>query len=473
MNTKQPSFLQALLPLIVLAIAASLSLFYWKSGMLMPLIICIVASSILGIRLGHTWKDLERYMGRGIQRALPAVYILIIVGMIIGSWIISGVIPTLIYYGLTLIHPSIFIPCAALATGILSMALGSSFASIGTVGLAFIAVGDSMGYPLGLVAGAIISGAFLGDKFSPLSETTNVAASMAGVDLFSHIRHMLWDTIPAFILSLILYWFSGIYYSAHIKSIDEIETITSHLADSFVIHPLLLVFPLLTILAMIKKYPTLPSLIVISLVGAVVAFFVQGASMTEIVGAMTNGFSGETGLDSLNTLLHRGGITSMMGTVGLVIVATALGGILEEIGVLKTIIGKFINKMKSTGSLIFSTVISALVVGFATGAQILAVILPIRAYTETFKERGLAAKNLSRCVEAAGAVGINLVPWSVPAFFAAGVLGVSPYDYIPFAFFIFLVPLINIVYGFLGISIAKREEVSKENLTNVGGKQIV
>ncbi|SDD34795.1 Na+:H+ antiporter, NhaC family [Terribacillus halophilus] len=462
MTQKQPLFIQALLPLVALAVAAFFSLFYWNAGMLMPLIISLIVTSVLGVLLGHKWSDLESYMGKGIQRALPAVYILIIVGIIIGSWISSGVIPTLIYYGLDLIHPSIFIPSVALATGVLSMALGSSFASIGTVGLAFIAVGDSMGFPLALVAGAIISGAYLGDKFSPLSETTNVAASMANVDLFSHIRHMLWDTIPAFLLSVLIYWIVGLNYASEVKSIEEIRTINTHLADTFVIHPLLLLVPVLTVIALIKKYPTLPSLILISFVGAILAYIVQGASVTEIIGAMTNGYSGDTGLESLNNLLHRGGITSMMGTIGLVLVATALGGMLEDIGVLKTITETFINRVKSTGSLIGSTVLSALVVGFATGAQILAVILPIRTFKQAFEDRNLAAKNLSRCVEAAGAVGINMVPWSVPAFFAAGVLGVSPYDYIPFAFFIFLVPLINVIYGYTGLSIAKKENGKEE-----------
>nr|WP_318540401.1 Na+/H+ antiporter NhaC [Terribacillus saccharophilus] len=467
MTQKQPLFIQAPLPLIALAVVAFFSLFYWNAGMLIPLMISLIVTSVLGVLLGHKWSDLESYMGKGIQRALPAVYILIIVGIIIGSWISSGVIPTLIYYGLDLIHPSIFIPSVALATGVLSMALGSSFASIGTVGLAFIAVGDSMGFPLALVAGAIISGAYLGDKFSPLSETTNVAASMAGVDLFSHIRHMLWDTIPAFLLSVLIYWIVGLNYAGEVKSIEEIRTINTHLADTFVIHPLLLLVPLLTVVALIKKYPTLPSLVLISVIGAILAYIVQGASVSDIINAMTNGFSGDTGLESLNNLLHRGGITSMMGTIGLVLVATALGGMLEDIGVLKTITETFINRVKNTGSLIGSTVLSALVVGFATGAQILAVILPIRTFKQAFEDRNLAAKNLSRCVEAAGAVGINMVPWSVPAFFAAGVLGVSPYDYIPYAFFIFLVPLINVIYGYTGLSITKKDD-TKEGVKHAG-----
>ncbi|WP_257350956.1 Na+/H+ antiporter NhaC [Pseudalkalibacillus decolorationis] len=456
MDVKRPTFLQALIPLLILTVAAALSIFVWKAGMFVPLFAGVTATAILGVFLGFKWSELEKFLMEGVSRALTSVFILMLIGTIVGTWILSGVIPTLIYYGLSLISPEVFVPTVALATGILSMALGSSFTSIATLGLAFMAVGQSMGFPPALVAGAVISGAFLGDKLSPLSDTTNVAPAMVDTDLFSHVRHMMWDTIPAFLISLILYWFLGLRFTAVTEGIQDVQVVMNALDKTFTIHPLLLILPLFTIIVMVKRWPATPSLMLISFLGGITAVIVQGSTLTEMVVAMTSGYSGETGVKSIDTLLQRGGIISMLNTVGLVIAATALGGILEGTGAFKAITGVFITKVQRTGSLILSTLVSTFVIGFASGAQFLAVILPARSFVQTYKERGLDTKNLSRCVEAAGTVGINLIPWSVPAVFAAGMLNVSPHQFIPYIFFAFLVPLINAIYGYTGFTIAKK-----------------
>ncbi|MED4203916.1 Na+/H+ antiporter NhaC [Neobacillus mesonae] len=460
---KEMSIGMSLIPIVALIGAAALSIFVWKAGMHVPLMVGVIAAAIISIISGWSWDEVQRMMVKGVERALPAVFILLIIGMIVGTWIASGVIPTMIYYGLAIITPALFVPIVALVTGIVSITLGSSFTSIATIGLAFMVIGEGLGFSPGLVAGAVISGAYFGDKLSPLSDTTNIAPAMAETDLFSHVKHMLWDTIPAFLISIALYWVVSSSASANGGTDNKaIEAIKTGLNDVFVIHPLLLLMPVLTIILMIKKTPAIPALMGVSILGGVLAVLVQGTSVTSIVQIMTSGFHVESGVKALDSLLNRGGLMSMLGTIGLLILATALGGILEETGSFEVLTKKMMSKVHSTGTLISSTILSTFVVAFASGAQFLAIILPARTFVKTYKDMGIDTKNLSRCVEAAGTVGINLVPWGVPAVFAAGILGVSPGEFIPYAFFAFLVPLMNIIFGFTGWTITKKNYQTEE-----------
>ncbi|GKV67520.1 Na+/H+ antiporter NhaC [Sporosarcina sp. NCCP-2716] len=447
----------AALPIIVLVGAASMSVFVWEAGMLMPLVIGVLASAVVAAVAGFKWAEVQEMMVRGVGRALPAVFILLLIGLIVGSWMASGVIPTIIYYGLSLIHPSVFVPIVALVTGIVSITLGSSFTSIATVGLAFMAIGEGLGFPAGLVGGAVISGAFFGDKLSPLSDTTNIAPAMAETDLFSHIRHMLWDTLPAFGLSIVLYAVVGrMSASAGTADAASIGEIRTGLAGEFTIHPLLLLLPVVTVILMMKKVPAIPALAGVGLLGAVMAVIVQGMPIAAVIQAMTGGFTAETGVPAVDSLLNRGGMTSMLSTIALLVIATALGGILEESGSFEVLTRKMMARVQSAGGLIATTIFSTFVVAFASGAQFLAIVLPSRTFVPKYKEMGIDTVNLSRCVEAAGTVGINLVPWSVPAVFAAGMFGISPGQFIPYAFFVFLVPLINLIFGFTGFTIKKK-----------------
>ncbi|WP_057760803.1 Na+/H+ antiporter NhaC [Cytobacillus praedii] len=451
---------KSIIPLFGLIIAAACSIFIWKAGMNFPLIIAVILASVVAISCGWSWGDVQQMMVNGVTRALPAVFILLVIGTIIGSWIASGVIPTMIYYGISILNPSWFVPIVALITGIVSITLGTSFTSIATVGLAFMAIGESLGFPPALVAGAVISGAYLGDKLSPLSDTTNVAAALVDTDLFSHIRHMLWDTIPAFLLSLILFWVFGSFEAANSTSrigSEAIDLIMSGLKDAFVIHPLLLLLPILTIFLMLKRVPALPALMIVGLLGAVIAVVVQGISVSSIVQFMTSGFIITSGVGEIDSLLNRGGLSSMLGTIGMLMIATALGGILEETGTFEVLTGKMMKKVKTAGSLISATLVSTFVVALASGAQFLAVILPARTFVQKYKNMNIDTKNLSRTVESMGTVGINLIPWSVPAVFASGILGVSAWEFIPYAFFIYIVPLINLLFGFTGWTITRKD----------------
>ncbi|MEK5176146.1 Na+/H+ antiporter NhaC [Heyndrickxia sp. FSL W8-0496] len=468
---KNISISLAFLPILTLIASGAASIFIWKAGMFIPLIIGIITTVLVGLICGYKWDDLQQMMVNGVSKALPAIFILLVIGLIVGTWISSGVIPTMIYYGLSFIHPSIFVPAVALVTGIVAVTLGSSFTSIATIGLAFMVIGEGMGFPPGIIAGAVMSGAFFGDKLSPLSDTTNIAPAMAETDLFSHVRHMLWDTIPAFIISLILYGiFSGGSHR-HTIDTDKIDMILTGIQKSFLIHPFLLLLPVLTIILMMKRLPALPTLMIVGLLGGVFAYFLQGQSLTSIVNTMTNGFHAESGVKELDALLNSGGIASMLNTIGLLTIATALGGLLEGTSIFQTLIRPIVKKIKSASSLIVTTIVSTFIVAFASGAQFLAIILPARTFVETYKDLKIDTKNLSRCVEAAGTVGITLVPWGVPAVFAANMLGVGVEQFIPYLFFAFLVPVINIIYGITGWTITKKDyqEKSLEETESLGG----
>ncbi|MGF7184908.1 NhaC family Na+:H+ antiporter [Desulfitispora alkaliphila] len=453
---REMSLFLACLPILVVIFMALMSVTTWKAAMHTPLMASVITAVLIGLYMGYSWNELEDGLVAGVARALPAIFILMIVGTIIGSWIISGAIPALIYYGLNIINPSIFVPAAALVTGIVSISTGTSFTSIGTIGLALMVMGEGLGFPAHLTAGAVISGAYFGDKLSPLSDTTNLAPAVSGCTLFEHIGHMLYDTIPAFIVASVLYYFIGLQYvSSAATEMASVIAINEGLTESFFIHPILLVLPVITIALAIKKVPAIPALTIVSILGGLFAVVFQQADIGQILRAMTFGFTAETGVAQADNLLSRGGITSMGGTIILLSIATALGGVLEKTGALETILNAIMKKVKNTGHLLLSTLLSGLAIAFATGAQLLAIVLPARMFVPAYKERGLHVKNLSRAAEAAGTVGINLVPWSVPAVFAYNVLGVNPIHFIPYIFFAHFVILFNAIYGYTGISIAK------------------
>lgn len=453
---RELNLLLATLPILTIIIMGLLSVMKWKAGMHTPLIASIIVTALIGKYLGYAWPEMEKGLVDGVARALPAIFILIIVGAIIGSWIIGGIIPTLIFYAYKIINPNFFVPTAALVTALVSISTGTSFTSMATIGLALMATGIGMGFPAPLVAGAVISGAYFGDKLSPLSDTTNLAPAMAGCTLFEHIGHMLWDTIPSLLLALVVYYFVGIkYVTDTVAQPENIQAILMGLDKAFTIHPLLLMIPVITVILAVKKVPAIPTLIIVTILGGACALVAQGAALGTVLQAMTNGYQSQTGVEMLDNLLSRGGITSMGSTIMLLTVATALGGILERIGSLEVILGSIMRRVKTGGQLMVATLFSGLAIAFATGAQLLAILIPARMFPPAYKQMNLHPKNLSRAAEAAGTVGINLVPWSVPAIFAQNVLGVEPIQFIPYLYFVFFVIIINAIYGFTGISIAK------------------
>lgn len=456
-KVKNPTIIDGILPLIVLVVGALLSILVWDTNMLVPLMLSIVTAAIIAIRLGHPWTKVEGYMVNGVRMVLSVVFILMIIGALVGTWILSGTIPTLIFYGLNIINPSFFLPMVAIIAGILTLVLGNGFITAGTVGIAFMVIGQGMGFPAEIVAAAVVTGGLMGDKLSPLCDTTITAPAIVDTDVYSHIKHMLWDTLPAYFISVIIFWFIGNKYASNTVNLAQLEEITANLANVFTITPVLFLLPIITLILIVKKFPVIPVLTTLALLGGIASIIFQGSSVALVVQTMTNGYVADTNIELLDTLLTQGGIVSMSGIILLVVFATALGGIYEGAGLFSVLLDKMIEKAKSVGALISATIFSGLLIGFSSGALYLAIILPGRALVGTYKERGLDTKNLSRCLETVGSVGIYLVPWGVPILFVSSVLGVDPIKLIPYLFFAFLVPIINIVYGFTGFTIAKKD----------------
>ncbi|SDK11716.1 transporter, NhaC family [Natronincola ferrireducens] len=450
---------QAFLPIITVMFLGLMSVMKWKVGMVTPIIGSITVAVILGMYMGYGWEELQSSLVQGVSRALPALFIMLVVGAIIGSWIAGGVIPTLIYYSLKMISPQIFIPAVAIVTAMIATATGTSFTSIATIGLSLMVTGLGMGFPAPLLAGAIISGAYFGDSISPLSDTTNLSSAMAGCQLFDVIKYLMFTGIPAFVIAVVGYYFVGLKFASQaVMDLGTIETILSGLQSSFTITPLLLLIPIITIFLSIKQYPAIPSLVIIALLGGLAAIVFQGADIATVLKSVTSGFKSQTEVSIVDNLLTRGGITSMGEVVILLTIATSLGGILEKIGALDSILDFIMKKVKTNGELILVTVLSGLAVGFATGAQLLAIVLPARMFTKEYKKRNLHPKNLARTAQSIGTICINLVPWSVPCIFAKNILGVEPIEFIPYLFFPFAIIVIILFYGFAGISMVSLDE---------------
>lgn len=460
-NKRKLNLFLALLPLLVIIVFGLLSVIKWKGGMNIPIISGIITTGLIGIYLGFSWDELQQGLIKGVSRALTPLFIIMIIGIIIGAWIQGGIIPSLIYYSLKVISPKIFVPAAALVTAIIATATGTSFTSIATVGLALMATGLGMGFPAPLLAGAIISGAYFGDSLSPLSDTTNLSSAMSNCTLFELVGHLAKSGVPSLLLSLIIYFVLGLKHTAQAgMNIGAITEILQGLNNSFVISPWLLLIPVITIIFSIKKFPAIPSLIFVALMGGIAAIIIQGADIGSVVRTMTNGFTSNTGVKMVDSLLTRGGINSMGGTIILLTLAVALGGILEEVGSLELILEVIMKKVSSAGQLVTVTVLSGLVTAFATGAQLLAIMIPARMFQKAYKDFNLHPKNLGRVAQSIGCICINLVPWSVPALFAQGVLGVQALEFIPYIFFAYFTIVINVIYGFTGFTLDKVQDTA-------------
>jgi NhaC family Na+:H+ antiporter len=435
-----------------------------------PLIFGTVVAALLSLRLGFTWDELQQGIVDGIVIALPACLILLVIGMLIGTWILSGIVPTMIFYGLQLISPPVFLVTTCLICALVSLATGSSWSTAGTVGIALIGVGQGLNIPPPLVAGAIVSGAYFGDKMSPLSDTTNLAPGVAGTDLFTHVRHMIYTTGPSLVISLILYLVLGLKYGGRELNTDSIAAIVTALDASFLIHWGLLLPPALVIAMVILRVPALPALLGGAAIGGVVAMIAQGSDLATVVSVAQAGFAAETGLAAVDDLLTRGGMESMLYTVALIICALSFGGVMERSGMLGVIAATILKFARSTGSLIFATVATCAGMNVIAPDQYLSIVVPGRMYRSAFHQAGLHPKNLSRVLEDAGTLTSPLIPWNTCGAYMWATLGVFPFAYLPYAFLNLINPLISILYGFTGWTIHRldvtdgRAEDTMENM---------
>lgn len=461
-NLKNISFSKAMIPVIFLIVSLFVTLQIFGGDPHIPIIASAVVAAAIGMASGYKWNELEEGILETIKISMQAVLILMVIGMIIGTWILSGVVPTMIYYGLKIISPGIFLVATAVLSAIVSLATGSSWTTVGTVGIALIGIGEGLGVPLPIVAGAIISGGYFGDKMSPLSDSTNLAPAMAGAELFDHIRHMLYTTVPSFTIALILYGILGIKYSGASADIGSIRPILDGLASQFNITPLLLIPPVLVILLVIFKVPALPGLIGGVTIGGVFAIVFQGANLGDVINAAHYGFESTTGIEAVDKLLTRGGLDSMMWTVSLILSAMCFGGVMEKTGMLVAIAKKILSFADDTGSLVLATILTSIATNLVAGDQYLSIVISGRMYKRIYDERGLHPKNLSRALEDSGTLTSPLIPWNTCGAFMYKTLSVHPFAFAPYAFLNILNPLISIFYAYTGLTMEKIDDPSKE-----------
>jgi len=477
---KKPSLGLSLVPVVVLIIALFYTIVVLEGSGHVPLIFgAVVAAFLAGNRLGMEWQEIQKGLTGGIVTALPAILILMVVGLLIGVWIASGVVPVMIFYGLKILAPGYFLVATALICAVISLATGSSWSTAATVGLAMMGVGQALGIPGGMTAGAVISGSYFGDKMSPLSDTTNLAPAVAGTQLFTHIRHMVYTTVPALIIALIIFTIIGIVRpaSGSVETAEYLQMLST-LSESFNLSPFLLIAPITVLFLVWKKTPALPALVLGVLVGAILMLLFQreaGAGVAGILGALVeslyNGYVSETGVASIDELLTRGGLSYMLDTIALIIVALAFGGIMESAGMLERLAAAVLTLARSTGSLITVTVFSCFGMNILASDQYLAIIVPGRMYRGAFLKRNLHPKNLSRALEDSATLTSPLIPWNTCGAYMSGVLGVSCFAYLPFAFLNLASPLISIFYGFTGITIEKIDD-DPESLVGVSDDEM-
>ena len=448
----------ALIPVVFLIISLSVTVGVFKLTPHIPLIAAAAVAACVAVFHKHPWKEVQDGMVHGITLAMSAILILMVVGTMIGTWILGGVVPSMIYYGLKVLSPAIFLVATLIVCSIVSLGTGSSWSTAGTVGVALIGVGQGLGIPVSMVAGAIISGAYFGDKMSPLSDTTNLAPAVAGTDLFSHIRHMVYTTAPGYVLCIILYGWLGTRFSGGVLETGKVETVLSTLKANFFVHPILLLAPLLVIVMVVKKIPPLPALLGGTLLGGIFAMISQSSSLAEVISSAHSGFVSQTGVETVDELLTRGGLRSMMDTVALIICALSFGGIMEKTGMLEVLARAFLKRVRRTGSLVATTIFSSIGMNTIASDQYMAIVIPGRMYKKAFDAQGLHPKNLSRCLEDAGTLSSPLIPWNSCGAFMHATLGVNPLLYLPYAFLNLANPLVSIFYGYTGITMEKVKE---------------
>lgn len=461
-QTKDIPFLWAILPIVVMIALMTVTIIKFDQDPHIPLIVGTIVASLVAFKFGFRWEDIEQMMYKGIRLALPAVVIIILVGLTIGSWIGSGVIATMIYYGLKIISPSLFLVSITIICAIVSTATGTSWGAMGTIGVAGMGIGMGMGIPAAMVAGAVISGAYFGDKMSPLSDTTNLAAGLTHTDLFEHIKHMFYTTIPALIIALIVYFILGRQFSASGASTGDIEEVMLALQEHFLISPWLLLIPVVVIGLVVRKVPAIPALVVGIFLGYLAQVFVQGGSPSFALATLYDGYVIESGNLTIDELFNRGGLDSMMYTVSLTIVAMTFGGVLEYSGFLQVIMNKILSVVRSTGSLIASTIFTSFFTNVTCSEQYISVVIPARMYSTVYTEHELASKNLSRAVEDGGTLTSVFVPWNTCGVFIYGTLGVHAFSYAPYAVLNFTAPLLSILFAYTGFSIAKLVKDNKQ-----------
>lgn len=472
MKSTQPiSLTLALTPLLLLVILLGINVFYFGDASLdgsnqFILLIGGFLAALVGFYQKVSYENMMDAVSNNLKSTSGSLLILLMVGALSGSWLISGIIPSMIFYGIKILNPTVFLAASVVICALISVATGSSWTTSATVGIALIGVGNAMGVPVGMTAGAIISGAYFGDKMSPLSDTTNLAPVMAGGELFSHIRYMTYTTIPSIAITLIV--FIALSLGLEVNGAVETASLNAAIQERFFISPILFIVPVVVVLMIVKKTPPLIALLAGTLLGGVVALIFQPSLVASITGANSlnfeNGYKGmltafttdisiSTSNEALNDLFNSGGMAGMLGTIWLIVCAMVFGGVMEAIGALNRITQSLLSLAQSTFGLFASTVASCLAINLTASDQYLAIVVPGKMFSKAYKDRGLAPENLSRTLEDSGTVTSALIPWNTCGAYHSSVLGVPVFEYFIFAVFNYISPFVTLTFAALNIKI--------------------
>ena len=474
MKKSQISLTTALLPLFFLVVLLSYNVIVYGDDALngsnqFILLIGGAIAAIIGFKKGISYNSMLEKIADNLKSVTGALLILLFVGALSGTWLISGIIPAMIYYGLQILHPSIFLPACIIICAIISISTGSSWTTSATVGIALIGIGSVLKIPLGMVAGVIISGAYFGDKLSPLSDTTNLAPAMAGGELFDHIKYMAYTTIPSILITLIVFLILNL--TQNYSVLPDTGDLLAAISEKFTINFWLFLVPITVIMLIVKKTPPLVALLIGTLVGALFAIFFQPQILLDITGSKTlnskiaykailDAISVSTQVNTNNAILNdlfiSGGMEGMLGTIWLIICAMVFGGIMDAIDALKVISNALLSWAKNTFQLFASTVASCLAINLTASDQYLSIVIPGKMFSKAYEDRNLAPENLSRTLEDSGTVTSVLIPWNTCGAYQSGVLGVSVLEYFFFAIFNWLSPLMTLIYAAMSIRIAKK-----------------
>jgi NhaC family Na+:H+ antiporter len=456
---RDPYLWEALISILGLVLFISLAILRYETDPHVPILLGVLVAAVVGLRAGFSWKEIETGMLNGITNALQAIVILLIIGILIGVWIQTGVVPTMLFYGLKILHPKIFLPAALIICSITALATGTSWGTTGTIGIALIGIGAGLGFPLPVVAGAVLSGAYFGDKMSPLSDTTNMAPAMVGTDLYTHIKHMTYTTGVSYGLTLVIEFVLGFFYGGgQAAKLDSVNQMLTGIDAQFSVNPLLLLPPIIVMVLAFRRIPAVPGIVMGILAAGVLGAIFQGNTFGNLLSAAYGGYVSNSGVEAVDNLLTKGGFESMLYTVSLVICAMLFGGIMEKTNQLRVVVSVILKKAQSTGSLITSTILTAIASNLILCDQYMAIVMTGKMYAQSYTDQNLHPKNLSRAIEDSATVTANLVPWNSGGAYQAATLGVPTIAYLPFNFFCWLTPIVSIIYGWFNITIDPLEE---------------
>ena len=454
-TTRKPYLWEAILSFSFLILCMAVGIAVYGADPHIPMLIGAAFAALMSLRMGFKWDDIEDAMFKGILQAMQAIIILAIIGVLIGVWLEAGVVPTMIYYGLKVISPRVFLVAAVIICSITSLATGTSWGTTGTIGVALMGVASGLGIPMPIAAGAIISGAYFGDKMSPLSDTTNLAPAMAGTDVFTHVKFMIKPTVITYIITLIFFGVIGMRFTPESIDMGAIEVIKQGLENNFNLSPLLFLPPIVVILSISRKMPAIPGIFLGIVLGAILGMILQGSDFGNMLSVGYYGYESTTGIESLDSLLSAGGLSAMFFSISLTIFAMMFGGIMERTGQLEVIVEKLVKNVKSNPGLVGLTMGTCLLSNMTMPEQYIAIVLPGRMYAQVYHDRGLHPKTLSNALESSGTVVSSLIPWNTCGAFLTGVLGVSTFAYAPWAIFNYTMPIVTMLLAFVGVTIAK------------------